>query len=108
MYTPDPRTSLSHNKLYQIASAQLAVDREMNSARSRVRSVIWRRTRIAQISLSFSGAFCPTSFPLFHGSRDGRMPADGSMRGSSLLKKSHSVPLGATDAVDPNRPVSLT
>src|SRR4051794_28014182 len=36
----------------------------LNSARSRVRSVICRRTGMAQMSLSFSGAFCPTSFSL--------------------------------------------
>jgi len=38
-----------------------------NRARSRVRACIWSRTRMAQISLTFNGAFGPTSFPLFHG-----------------------------------------
>lgn len=39
-------------------------------ARSRTRDDSCRCTRIAQISLSFSGGFCQVSFPLFHGTRD--------------------------------------
>jgi hypothetical protein len=36
----------------------------LNKASSRVRFWICKRTRIAQISFSFRGAFCPTSFHL--------------------------------------------
>lgn len=39
----------------------------LNSARSRTRLFICRWVRMAQISLAFNGAFCPTSFPLFQG-----------------------------------------
>jgi hypothetical protein len=39
----------------------------LKSASSRVRWPICNRTRIAQMSFSLRGAFCPTSFPLFHG-----------------------------------------
>ena len=56
----------------EVASAQLAVDAEVeqgNRASSRTRPSIWRRTRSAQMSLSLKGAFCPTSLPLFQGSR---------------------------------------
>jgi hypothetical protein len=42
---------------------------KLNSASSRVRPESCNRIRIAQISPSLNGAFCPTSFPLFHGSR---------------------------------------
>src|SRR5262245_43304553 len=38
-----------------------------NSASSRARFSICRRARIAQTSLGLSGAFCPTSLPLFQG-----------------------------------------
>lgn len=39
----------------------------LNNARSRCRLSICRRIRIVHISRSFSGGFCPTSLPLFHG-----------------------------------------
>lgn len=39
----------------------------LNSARSQTLLRSCSRTRIAQMSLSFSGAFWPTSFPLFQG-----------------------------------------
>jgi hypothetical protein len=39
----------------------------LKRASSRVRWPICSRTRMAQISFSFRGAFCPTSFPLFQG-----------------------------------------
>ena len=37
-----------------------------NRVSSRSRPCISRRTRMAQISFSLNGAFCPTSLPLFH------------------------------------------
>jgi hypothetical protein len=40
---------------------------KLKSASSRIRPPIWSRSRIAQISFNFRGAFWPTSFPLFHG-----------------------------------------
>ena len=39
----------------------------LNWARSRVLFDICNQIRIAQTSLSFSGGFCPVSFPLFQG-----------------------------------------
>jgi hypothetical protein len=39
----------------------------LKRARSRKRPWSCKRTRIAQISLSLKGVFCPTSLPLFHG-----------------------------------------
>ena len=41
------------------------------SASSRVRWPSCSCIRMAQISLSFNGAFCPTIFPLFHGALEG-------------------------------------
>lgn len=41
----------------------------LNSARSRTFLRSCRRTRIAQMTLSLSGAFWPTSFPLFQAGR---------------------------------------
>ena len=41
----------------------------LNKARSRIRYNSSRRILIDQISFSLSGDFCPTSLPLFHGSR---------------------------------------
>ena len=55
----------------EVASAQLAVDAQVEGTRAS----IWRRTRSAQMSLSWNGAFCPTILPLFHGSRSAALPA---------------------------------
>jgi hypothetical protein len=41
----------------------------LHIARSRRRPSNWRRTRIVQTSLDFSGRFWPISLPLFHGAR---------------------------------------
>jgi hypothetical protein len=41
----------------------------LNMARPRTCWVFWRWMRIAHMSLGFSGAFWPTSLPLFQGSR---------------------------------------
>jgi hypothetical protein len=46
----------------------------LKRASSRTRPSIWSRTRRAQMSLSLNGAFCPTSLPLFHGSRETTLP----------------------------------
>jgi ABC-type cobalamin transport system ATPase subunit len=60
---------IAHAQLHEIAAAKLAIDDQSNSARSQVRTCIWTRTRMAQMSLTFKGAFWPTSFQLFHGDR---------------------------------------
>jgi hypothetical protein len=41
----------------------------LNIAKSRVFAPSCSRIRMAQISRSFSGGFCPVSLPLFHGTR---------------------------------------
>lgn len=63
------------------AAAQLTVGGQMSS----------RRTRIAQMSLSLSGAFCPTSAPLFQGSRRLDIRVGDNILNSYYLKKSSEV-----------------
>ena len=59
----------------EITSAQLAVDAKVKSASSRTRLSNCRRTRSAQMSFGLKGAFCPTIFPLFQGSRRLALPS---------------------------------
>ncbi|CAB3810353.1 hypothetical protein LMG28614_07255 [Paraburkholderia ultramafica] len=58
----------------------------LNIARSRTRDESCRRTRIAQISFSFSGGFWPVNLPLFHGTRVGTVSTDVLMTISFQLK----------------------
>lgn len=55
-------------------------------ARSRVRAESCRRIRMAQISFSFNGGFCPVNLPLFHGTRPGALIAVVSMTFSFRMK----------------------
>lgn len=71
----------------------------LNSARSRTRSASCNRIRTAQTSLSLSGAFCPTIFPLFQGMRPEQW--FGSMTRSWQLKGGVSWSL-----TDPKRTLS--
>jgi len=52
-----------------VTAAKLAVDRQMNIARSRVRPSIWSFVRIDQTCFGRSGGFAPVSLPLFQGTR---------------------------------------
>src|SRR5690554_6922205 len=61
-------TSRTRNLTKSQARSLLSIA-SSNSAKSRVLSASCSLTRMAQISLSRSGAFWPTSLPLFHGSR---------------------------------------
>jgi hypothetical protein len=54
-----------------ITAALLALDCQMNMARSRARPSIWSLVRIDQTCSGRSGGFAPVSFPLFHGTRLG-------------------------------------
>ncbi len=61
-------------------------------ARSRARSASCRRTRIAQTSLTLSGAFWPRSLPLFQGCAARVGADDSSMTLSERCGGSHSFP----------------
>ena len=54
-----------------IASPQLAIDRRLNSANSRIRPSMWSLVRIDQTCLGQSGGLAPMSFPLFQDVRFG-------------------------------------
>jgi len=60
---------ITDTQLNQVTGAQFTIDGEIEKCQLSTTAGKFRRTRIAQISLSFSGAFWPTIFPLFHGSR---------------------------------------
>jgi len=63
------RLALGDIQNAQAARSLLSMAR-LSSAKSRAFSASWSLIRIAQISLSFSGAFWPTSLPLFQGTDD--------------------------------------
>ena len=50
--------------------ADVTDSRRLNMARSRTRDESCRRTRIAQISLSFSGGLWPVNLRVLHSTRD--------------------------------------
>src|ERR1700738_1244451 len=66
------QTSRTRSFVKSHARSLLSMAR-LNMARPRTRDESCRRTRIAQISLSFSGGFWPVNLPLFHGTRDGHV-----------------------------------
>jgi len=72
------QTSRTRNLVRSQARSLLSIAR-LNIARSRVFAPSCRRIRIAQISLSFRGSFCPVSLPLFHGTRGSWLPEIVSM-----------------------------
>ena len=51
----------------KIAAAQFAVDGEIEQREISGAMIQLQSNRMAQISFSFSGGFCPRSLPLFHG-----------------------------------------
>jgi hypothetical protein len=52
-----------------ITAAKLAVDSQIEHARSRARPSIWSFVRIDQTCFGRSGSFAPVSLPLFQGNR---------------------------------------
>jgi hypothetical protein len=58
----------------------------LNGASSRTFDDIWSLVRIAQISRSFNGGFCPVSLPLFLGTRRVLEELSVSMSTSSSMK----------------------
>ena len=63
---PPWQTSLTRSRTKSHPRNLLSMAK-LKSAKSRTLPKISRRTRIAQISLTRSGAFCPTNLPLLHG-----------------------------------------
>lgn len=68
-----PLGNVAHSKIDQSQPRSLLSMARLNSAKSRVFSASCNRIRIAQISFSFSGAFCHISRPLFQATGDGAL-----------------------------------
>jgi hypothetical protein len=76
-------------------------------AKSRVRAESSRRIRMAQISLSFNGGFCPVNLPLFHGTLPYMLIAVVSMTFSFRMKETLVCAGCRCSLSDPHRPLDL-
>jgi hypothetical protein len=76
-------------------------------AKSRVRAESFRRIRMAQISLSFNGGFCPVNLPLFHGTLPYMLIAVVSMTFSFRMKETLVCAGCRCSLSDPHRPLDL-
>jgi hypothetical protein len=60
---------VAHAQRHQVATAQLAVDAQVQQRQIAEAVLLLHARAHRQTSLGLNGAFCPTSFPLFHGTR---------------------------------------
>jgi hypothetical protein len=86
------QTDVANRSLVRSQARSLLSIARLEIARSRVFAPSCRRIRIARITLSFRGGFCPVSLPLFHGTlgswllavragADGRYPTQSGQSG---------------------------
>jgi hypothetical protein len=97
----DPITvgDITDAQLQEIAAAQLAVERQIEQRELAL--------AIAQMSLSLSGAFCPTSFPLFQGSRRPDTTGDANILNSYCFKGSSKREIHPIGGIPTGRQISM-
>jgi hypothetical protein len=93
--------------LHEIAAAQLAVERQIEQREFALAIANFEANPIAQMSLSLSGAFCPTSLPLFQGSRRPDIAVGANMLNSYCFKGSSESEIHLMEGIPTGRQFSV-